>query len=103
MTTTRLAGSTDAGFVLIAISLGATSWSIFGSQVAFDVAAILWLLELARRRAHFSAPPFFLPLVAYAVLTLVSAVFSPDPKASLMVRSMRMKTFIQHWMMCSTI
>ena len=83
MATTRLAGIPDAGFVLIAVSLGATSWSIFGSQVAFDVAAILWVIELVRRRGQFSAPPFFMPLVAYAGLTLVSAVFSPDPRASL--------------------
>ena len=83
MTTSRLAGITDAGFVLVAIALGASSWTIFGSQLAFDIAAILWLLELIRRRARFSAPSFFLPLAVYAVLTLVSAAFSPDPKASL--------------------
>jgi O-antigen ligase len=83
MATTKVAGMTDAGFVLVAISLGATSWSIFGSQVAFDVAAILWVIELARRRGQFSAPPFFLPLVVYAGLTLVSAAFSADPVASL--------------------
>ena len=83
MTTTRLAGITDAGFVLIAVSLGATSWSLFGSQVAFDVAAILWVIELVRRRGSFSAPPFFLPLLVYAGLTLVSAAFSPDAIASL--------------------
>jgi O-antigen ligase len=83
MATTKLAGITDAGFVLIAISLAAASWSIFGAQLAFEVAAILWLLELVRRRARFSAPPFFLPLIVYAGLTLVSAAFSPDPRASL--------------------
>jgi len=83
MTSTRLAGMTDAGFVLVAVSLGATSWSIFGSQVAFDVAAVLWVIELVRRRGPFSAPPFFLPLLVYAGLTLVSAAFSPDRVASL--------------------
>ena len=83
MTTTRLSGITDAGFVLVAVSLGATSWTLFGSQITFDVAAILWIIELVRRRASFSAPPFFLPLAVYAGLTLVSAAFSPDPRASL--------------------
>jgi O-antigen ligase len=82
MTNTKLSGITDAGFVLIAVTLGATSWSIFGAQVAFDVAAVLWVIELVKRRAHFSAPAFFLPLVVYAVLTLISAAFSPDPAAS---------------------
>ena len=82
MTSTRVAGIADAGFVLVAISLGLTSWSIFGSQVAFDVAALLWAFELVRRRARFSAPPFFLPLAVYAGLTLVSAALSPDPAAS---------------------
>jgi O-antigen ligase len=83
MATTRLAGISDAGFVLVAIALGASSWTIFGSQVAFDVAAVLWVIELVRRRGQFSAPPFMLPLAVYAGLTLVSAAFSPDPKASL--------------------
>jgi O-antigen ligase len=74
---------TNPGFVLIAVSLGATSVSIFGAQLAFDIAALLWLVELVRRRAAFSAPPFFLPLVVYGCLTLLSAFASPDVKASL--------------------
>ena len=73
----------NPGFVLIAVSLGATSVSIFGAQLAFDIAALLWLIELVRRRATFSAPPFFLPLVVYGGLTLVSAFASPDVGVSL--------------------
>ena len=74
---------TNPGFVLIAASLGATSVSLFGAQLAFDIAALLWLIDLVRRRASFSTPPFFLPLTVYACLTLVSALASPDVGASL--------------------
>ena len=83
MATTRDEALTNPGFVLIAASLGATSVSIFGAQLAFDIAALLWLIDLVRRRASFSAPPFFLPLTVYACLTLVSALASPDVAASL--------------------
>jgi O-antigen ligase len=74
---------TNPGFVLIAASLGATSVSIFGAQLAFDIAALLWLIDLVRRKVSFSAPAFFLPLSVYAGLTLVSAFTSPDVSASL--------------------
>ncbi len=85
MTTTgaRVVTISTAGFALVAFSLGATQWSIFAAQTAFEVAAILWAVELFRHRRRFDAPPFFVPLLAYAALTLVSALFSPDRLASL--------------------
>jgi O-antigen ligase len=83
MTSTRLAGVADAGFVLVAAALGLTSWSIFGAQTTFILGALIWAADLLRGRQGFAAPSFFIPLVVYAGLTLVSAALSPDPRASL--------------------
>ncbi|NQW03854.1 MAG: O-antigen ligase family protein [Acidobacteria bacterium] len=71
------------GFVLVAISLGMTQWSIFGAQTALELAALLWLFDVLRRGHRVSTPPFFVPLLAYGALTLVSAAFSDNPWASL--------------------
>lgn len=81
-TATKRSGITGAGFVLIAISLGATQWKLQIAQWAFFIAAILWVGELIKARQRPEFPPFFMPLVAYAGLTLVSAAFSGDPLAS---------------------
>lgn len=82
-THSRDAALSTTGFVLVAVSLAATTWTLFGAQTAFELAALLWLFELASRRTRYAAPPFFLPLLAYAGLTLVSAAFSADPVASI--------------------
>jgi len=47
------------------------------------IAVVCYLGLLAVRRERFEAPPFFWPLLAYAAMTLVSALFSIDPRASL--------------------
>lgn len=69
-------------------------WSLFGVVAALQVSiaaaqALLalmlacWVAMLATGRAQPGAPPFFRPLAAYAVLTLVATVFSVDPLTSL--------------------
>jgi len=63
--------------------VGAIQVSIFVAEALVAVLALLWLGLLVTRRVRFDAPPFFWPLLAYAVLTLVSAVFSVEPAASL--------------------
>ena len=40
---------------------------------------VSWVALRIQDRTRPAAPPFFLPLVAYGVLTLVSSVFSVDP------------------------
>jgi O-antigen ligase len=57
--------------------------SIAASQIAFGVAAIAWLGLLLAGHVRFEAPRFFRPLALYAVLTLVAAAFSVDPRTSL--------------------
>jgi O-antigen ligase len=72
-----------AGFLLVAGSLAATQWTIFGAQTLLELAALLWLYELATKKTRLDYPAFFPPLVVYGVLTLVSAAFSPEPLKSL--------------------
>lgn len=83
MTNSKIAGIAEAGFVLLAVSLGTAQLKLLPAQIAFGVAVILWLIQLVRTRQRPEFPPFFVPLLAYAGLTLVSAVFSGDPTASL--------------------
>jgi len=71
-----------AAWVLFAF-VGAIQVSIFAAEGLFVLLALLWLALLVTRRARFAAPPFFWPLLAYAGLTLVSAVFSVEPATSL--------------------
>ncbi|HET9368861.1 MAG TPA: O-antigen ligase family protein [Vicinamibacterales bacterium] len=71
------------GFLLIAACLGVVQFSIFLAQsVLFSLAAILWLIVTVRDGRRPDVPPFFLPLVVYAGLTLVSSAFSTDPSES---------------------
>ena len=63
--------------------VGALQWSLFAAEVLVAAMAVCWIAMLVKGRARFDAPPFFWPLVAYAVLTLVSAVFSVDPSTSI--------------------
>lgn len=72
------------GFVLIALCLGVVQFSLFWAQsVLFSAAAMLWLAVTLKEGRRPGVPKFFLPLMVYAALTLVSAAFSPDPMASL--------------------
>jgi O-antigen ligase len=71
------------GFVLIALCLGVLQFSLFaGQSVLFSAAAIVWVIVAWRERRRPETPAFFLPLVVFAALTLVSAAFSSDPVAS---------------------
>jgi O-antigen ligase len=85
MTTTnsRATVLSTAGFVLVALSLATTQWSIIAAQSTFGLAALLWLYGMVRGHYRLDAPAFFVPLAAYAGLTLVSAAFSDLPLASL--------------------
>ena len=71
------------GFLLIAACLGVVQFSIFLAQsVLFSAAAIIWLIVAIRDGKRPDTPPFFLPLVVYAGLTLVSSAFSVNPLES---------------------
>jgi len=86
----RTSNLETAGFVLIALCLGSVQLGLFPAQsVLFPAAAILWLFISVRDGRLAEAltpgrgvPSFFLPLVLYAVWTLISAAMSSNPTAS---------------------
>jgi hypothetical protein len=57
--------------------------SIAASNILLAVSAILWLALVSTRRERIDAPAMFMPLAAYAVLSLVAAIFSIDPEKSI--------------------
>ena len=80
--TARLSTLDQIGFVLIAFCLGVAQLSIFLAELSFALAGIVWLVVLSREGRRLEAPAFFVPLVVYAALTLVSSAFSIDPRES---------------------
>ena len=71
------------GYVLIAACLGLIQLNIIlGQGVLFSLAALVWLAVVIRDKSRPRLPAFALPLAVYAALTLASAAFSVDPRAS---------------------
>jgi len=70
------------GFVLIAACLGVVQLWLMLAQTLFGLAAIVWLVVAIRERRRPEVPRFFLPLVVYALVTLVSSAVSIDPRES---------------------
>jgi O-antigen ligase len=73
----------QTGTIAVIAVAGALQFSIAIAQILLTIAVVCYLGLLAVRRERFEAPPFFWPLLAYAAMTLVSALFSIDPRASL--------------------
>ena len=73
----------QAGTVALLALAGALQFSIAVAQILLTIAVLCWLGLIVIRRERFEAPSFFWPLLAYAGMTLVSALFSIDPRASL--------------------
>jgi len=79
--TTRSASLTLVGFVLITACLGVVQFSLFAAQSVFFVAAALvWIVVASRDGQRPDVPAFFLPLLVYAGLTLLSAAVSGAPQ-----------------------
>ncbi len=57
--------------------------SIAVAQSLLFIAVTCWLATIVTRRERIEVPAFFYPLAAYAGWTLLSAVMSDDPRASL--------------------
>ena len=73
----RVTGGLLLGFV------GALQISIAVAQILLAAMFISWIALRIQDRARPTAPQFFVPLLAFGGLTLVSAAFSVDPMASL--------------------
>jgi O-antigen ligase len=72
-----------AGMLALYGVAGALQFSIAAAQILLTIALFTWLALIIVRRERVEAPSFFWPLVAYGGVTLVSAVFSSDPRTSL--------------------
>jgi O-antigen ligase len=62
---------------------GAMQVSIAAADILLTIAAILWIAVVIRNRERIHVPKMFWPLAAYAAATLVAAIFSVDPRVSL--------------------
>jgi O-antigen ligase len=70
------------GLVALLGLVATMQFSIAAAEILLGLAALGWLASHLSRSEAIEAPPFFWPLVAYGVLTLVSAGFSIDPTVS---------------------
>ena len=70
------------GWLLLGF-VGALQISIAVAQILLAAMFLCWIALRIQDRTRPSAPPFFVPLLAFGGLTLVSAAFSVDPMASL--------------------
>ncbi len=80
----RHAALEQAGLLALFGVAGALQFSIAVAQILLTVSLVCWVALLVVDRETIEIPSFAWPLVAYAVLTLVSTAFSPDPRTSLM-------------------
>lgn len=86
MTVSRARG-TAAGldrltFWLLLAFVASLQISIAAANILLTATLLGWVALLVRDRTRPAAPPFFLPLAAYAGITLVSSAFSLDPATS---------------------
>ena len=76
-------GLERAALVVLLLFIAALPISIAASQILLTLAIGLWLAILVLHRERPQVPRFFWPLLAYALLTLLSVAASLDPFASL--------------------
>ena len=60
------------GFGALLGFVAALQFSIAIAQILLSVALLMWLLRLATQREQFEAPDFFVPLVAYGLVSILS-------------------------------
>ena len=80
----RRAALEQAGLLALFGVAGALQFSIAIAQSLLAVAVVCWIALIVIDRESVEIPSFAWPLVAYAVLTLISTAFSPEPRTSLM-------------------
>ncbi len=69
-------------FFFLALFVILLPHSIKGSQHAWQIAFVLWLLKLAIEQKRPFAQPLTAPLLAYVVLSAISTALSPEPYLS---------------------
>jgi O-antigen ligase len=71
-----------AALALLLLFVGMVQVSIAAAEAVLFLLLLMWATMLVREGVRPSAPTFFLPLLAYAGMTLVSSAFSMDPLES---------------------
>jgi O-antigen ligase len=65
--------------ILLLAFVGAVQLSIAAAQILLGAMVLCWIVGLVRDKSRPSAPTFFVALLAYAGITLVSSIFSIAP------------------------
>src|SRR5271167_3493616 len=79
----RWGGLLDGGiFFFLCLFVVLLPHSIKGSQHAWQIAFVLWLLKLAVERRRPFPQPLTAPLLAYVILSGISTALSPNPYLS---------------------
>jgi len=68
--------------ILLLAFVGAVQLSIAAAQILLGALLLCWIVGMVRDRSRPSAPTFFVVLLAYAGITLVSSIFSMAPLES---------------------
>ncbi len=67
------------GLLALLGCVGVLQFSIVAAQACLALALVCWVASLVVHHQRIEAPQFFVPLVVYAGLTLISAAASADP------------------------
>jgi O-antigen ligase len=68
--------------VLLCGVVAALQWFPALAYILLSAMFVAWAAMRVQERTRPAAPAFFIPLIGYAVLTLVSSIFSVDPRES---------------------
>lgn len=71
-----------AAFIGLLLFVAALQVSIAAAHILLALTLLVWLIRLAIRQEPIEVPKMFIPLAVYGAVTLVSAAFSSDPRAS---------------------
>jgi O-antigen ligase len=74
----------QAGLAAVYGVAGALQFSIAIAQILLTIAIVCWIALVIIDRETVEVPAFAWPLALYALVSLVSTAFSPDPRVSLM-------------------
>ena len=80
----RHAALEQAGLLTLFGVAGALQFSIAIAQILLTVSFLCWVALIVVDRESIEIPSFAWPLIVYAIITLISTAFSPDPRTSLM-------------------
>jgi len=72
-----------AAYLSLLAFAAALQVSIAAADILLTLAGLLWLWLVVRNREHVDVPRMFWPLAAYGAATFIAAVFSVDPRTSI--------------------